>query len=1041
MKKLISFILTMVPVSLYAAPIYPDNNNGSVIGAGGLSVTNMYIGMTIPETPLDDTFYAGPDINQTGFTIKSDGAVEVSDTLEIAQNYSLALTTNTVPSVNMSFGAISAGGMLTIDNADAFNVTNSLIAGAGLSVNANTMTTGAVNIGGGNTNITLTGALSTDGFVNSGAGDVTIIASEMTSDGSVQNNGGDFIVELGGDLTVNQGTGAEPDVGSLENSGTSLIIRRKTGATGVDINVAGTVKNDSNNGSIIINADSLTVNGGDSVTGASFVNAGDLDILITGTTTLEHGFNLNNMAAENTFKLITGNLVFGEGTSADALLQISVNRLNNFYLEVNQSNLTLTQVLNGSGNQNATMQLLGQSVTADSVTNNGKLLEITALQSNGSITVNGNVTNTVGDLEMVASNIDISGNLINSDGITSLKSVDTSDSLNPVGNLVVNVNGDVTGGVQFIGLKEMTIGENFIFDNNSLINAAILPYGTSGGNNSTRNYWSSVSLNDDGTLGQITNAPGGQALITVGGTFVSNVSGFGAPSDNNPLQNGQIGIDLFSIVDQGTAIWLLDAGEGIQELADKIRNLNVNFCNADGSICFNYLEAYNSYNGADEDLPVYLSMRDTDNDGVADSVYIVFDPRFGGPVEVSKIQPIVAKTSGHTEGEYVSAGALDNLVAGQLANKNFWYSTPIEAIPYIFSGTNLATMSNELYKRMEFYQNTLDGTALARFSRLFQARELENIAGGIALNEHLNARDFEHYAFDEFIWNRNRNLKKAWLDIDFGMVRQDGSDDVNIKGNRFKAFGGFDWQESETMIVGLAGRISNMSGDSTDSFDLSYGSVSANGCVDINVDDTNIGVGGYMMKILGEKTRIYGNVFLDMHLFDITRTQNYVSTIDGDGTSFSLISEWGLLHDWLNQYIVGNMYARVGYNFGFSGTEQSAGQEYMELQSDGYFILTPGYSLIAQKRIYPSAWMQIRPYASVGVEYDVLGMPDFMEYKFALAHDYTKYDIDINPLWANMGAGIEVLGANGMQVGLGYKYQYNDMIQIHNIKLSGSYRF
>ena len=198
---------------------------------------------------------------------------------------------------------------------------------------------------------------------------------------------------------------------------------------------------------------------------------------------------------------------------------------------------------------------------------------------------------------------------------------------------------------------------------------------------------------------------------------------------------------------------------------------------------------------------------------------------------------------------------------------------------------------------------------------------------------------------------------------------------------------------------------------------------------------------GYIIKILGEKTRLYGNAFLDMHLFDITRTQNYVSTIDGDGTSFSLISEWGLLHDWLNQYIVGNMYARVGYNFGFSGTEQSAGQEYMDLQSDGYFILTPGYSVIAQKRIYPSAWIQIRPYASVGVEYDVLGMPDFMEYKFALAHDYTKYDIDVNPLWANMGAGIEVLAANGIQVGLGYKYQYNDMIQIHNIKLSGSYRF
>ena len=58
-----------------------------------------------------------------------------------------------------------------------------------------------------------------------------------------------------------------------------------------------------------------------------------------------------------------------------------------------------------------------------------------------------------------------------------------------------------------------------------------------------------------------------------------------------------------------------------------------------------------------------------------------------------------------------------------------------------------------------------DGGALARFSLLFQVREIEQIAGAIALNEHTSFRSFEDRMFDEFIWNRNRNLNKAWLYI------------------------------------------------------------------------------------------------------------------------------------------------------------------------------------------------------------------------------------------------------------------------------------
>jgi hypothetical protein len=186
---------------------------------------------------------------------------------------------------------------------------------------------------------------------------------------------------------------------------------------------------------------------------------------------------------------------------------------------------------------------------------------------------------------------------------------------------------------------------------------------------------------------------------------------------------------------------------------------------------------------------------------------------------------------------------------------------------------------------------------------------------------------------------------------------------------------------------------------------------------------------------------MYTNLMMDVHVFDVKRNQTFVDTINGDGNAFSVMSEIGLLHDILNQYIVGNVYARIGYNFGARLTEQTGGNDYMQMQSDGYFVLTPGYSLTAQKRIYPSVWFQIRPYATVGIEYDVFGTPDVAEYKFATTNKYSEVAIDVDPLWANIGGGVEMLSAYGLQFGLDYRYQYNSDLQMHNIKVSGSYRF
>ncbi|MBQ2859022.1 MAG: hypothetical protein IJE82_01495, partial [Alphaproteobacteria bacterium] len=198
-------------------------------------------------------------------------------------------------------------------------------------------------------------------------------------------------------------------------------------------------------------------------------------------------------------------------------------------------------------------------------------------------------------------------------------------------------------------------------------------------------------------------------------------------------------------------------------------------------------------------------------------------------------------------------------------------------------------MANELYNRMEDYVLNREGGALARFSRLFQVREIEQIAGAVALNEHTSFRSFEDRMLDEFIWNRNRNLNKAWLDVDYGMFYQNIDDGKHTDGHRFSVAGGFDWQESNTLQLGLTGRVSHTTSQASDAIDLSYAGTIQAGDVAIDVADTNIGLGAYLMKILGEKTRLYGNAFLDLHVLDVDRTQTFVERIEG--VSGTLIRE------------------------------------------------------------------------------------------------------------------------------------------------------
>ena len=1016
-------------------------NTGEINVTGNLwfdGTTSVNNGMVVTDT---DTL--------TLKTVANTADVDISGGVTIGADNTLALDSARDATIG---GLVVADGALSVTATGDANLDNAVKTKKSLDVTAENITTADIT-NSGNMNLNATGNIKTGAITNSD--DTTINATTVTT-AAIESTNGAF--DVTGDtlnstyITISGGT-STLDVATIvatnDISVSGDLVQSAAGATNAGmLNIV-------RNGASLSGHDLSVTNGGAFRAlnnSASYNLTGDVNI--AGAFTVENGASVTMMAG--------GDASTGALTNNGAL-NLTVS---------GTDGLTINGAIENTGN--VTLFALNGFVTANSFIVNtgtadlmGKGMNLSGAfgaadkssmlyHGTGYTLSNGDYRIVNSGYELTASNVNLAGIKQNATGLTintsdlkianDIDVVDLRVAANPSNDwLMVDVGGNVLGGAQFIGLKEMKIGGNYKFNNNSQISAAILPYATAESTNTTtNNYWSKVSLNDDNTLGKITNASDGAALIQVNGAFTSTASDFNVAVNGGELQRPQIGLTLFDIVDQGTAIWLLHADGGVtdESLDAKIRNLNVSFCNDGGTLCFDYLEAISGYNNSGTDLPAYVSVRDSDGDGTADSLYVVFDPRFGGPVEVFKIQPIVGRVDDHTDGEYVAAGALDNLIAGKLYDSGFYNRTPIEAIPLIFKNSNMSTMANELYDRMEYYNLNRDGVGLARFSRLFQVRELEQIAGSISLNEHTNFRSFEDRMFDEFIWNRNRNLKKAWLDADYGMFYQNATDNKHIDGNRFSISGGFDWQESQTLLLGVTGRVSHMSSDNSDSMDLGYlpGQHIA-GHVKTTVADTDIGLGAYLMKILGQKTRVYGNGFLDIHVLDVDREQNFVSKISGNGTAFSLMSEWGLLHDWLNQYVVGNMYARVGYNFGFSVKEKSAGQDYMKLKSDGYFTFTPGYSLIAQKRIYPSVWFQIRPYATIGVEYDVLGATDSVKYKFAPAKAFTSYDVDIDPLWANIGGGVEFLSAMGIQVGVDYRYQYNSDIQLHNIRISGSYRF
>lgn len=1056
-KKLLAFFLGMVPFCAVAETIIEvspgdvyemnsalnaTNNSYVFTGGSGLNVhggilvdNDFNVGVDAPTGLSDGYVYAETGIDNP-YTVSASGNISIGQGLEIAEGYNLVLNGVGTSGVAFSAGNIEATGGLTFNNI---------------------------------------GAVLVDQFVATGTGNVSINARSWQSDVFQMNNSKN--------VTLNLGTGIMNVTGNIENQASGQL-----SITAGNLTAAG-IESGDNDGGIVLNLTGNLNLGVESSSVASLISKGNFEATVTGATTFAHGVDLSSMDTTNTFSLTTGTLALNERIDS-----FYMNNLSLFYLEVTNGDVDAgtNAIVNGSSNPDANMQLTGQNIIANSVLNNATL----GLNTVGTLNIADNITNAAGTMDIVANTISVRNVNVN-DGLVNITGTFSGlDELNVVGNLYQNttngmaagsinfngsnynltvdsvdvggiiqtnssdsfvlqtdnlvvdtngisvhdftvenigatgtditITGDVSGGLKLYGLGSMSIDGDYTFDDDSLLLAII------NAESADYAYWATVTYDAETPL--ITNnSSSAEPMITVSGQVINNISTTLNAPTGAPLQPSQIGIVLTQTVDQGTAIWLMHADNGF---TTEFAKLNISFCNNDGSICMDYLDAFDDLNGTDDDLPIYLAT-------IGNDVYVVFDDRFADPIGLFRLQPVVGSARHHTKGEYQSAGALDDLIEARLDENGFAYdsSTPLIVVKDLFDGTALENVSNELYNRMHDYARRGDANVIKNFSRLFQLREANQITNDIAMNRYSEFREMSDMFIDEAIWNRNHRLNKLWIRGDYSMFSND-MENMRSKGRRFGIAFGYDWQSSNTLILGWTGHMSFTNNHGTDDINLGYGRHnSETGRVETDVDNTGFGAGGYFMKTLNNKARLYGDLMLDFNMIDVERSQTWVNDISGDAFTYGIMGELGLIHDWLNQYIIGNLYARTGYNFGFNMTEKVDDADYMKLKFDGHAVFTPGYSLTAQKRIYPSAWFEFRPYATVGVEYDLLGAPDTMRYKFALADSWTKYDTSIDPLWVSGGAGVEFLSVTGIHVGLGYRYTYNDAMQIHKLHLSAKYRF
>lgn len=602
--------------------------------------------------------------------------------------------------------------------------------------------------------------------------------------------------------------------------------------------------------------------------------------------------------------------------------------------------------------------------------------------------------------------------------------------------LAADIGGNVSGGTRFYGVGRMEIGGNYTFNDKSILSIAVLPNSNSNG----IKFTSTIGIGGSGAV--IADLSNMDPIIHVDGKMITDVHPLEYQTGTDfDLKGGNIGLTIFDAIMEHTVVWLLHAEQGIENQGFLPRDMSVYFCNADGTKCFNYLTSAGM-----SGVPAYIYQGSSDGSTNMDSLFAVFDPTYGGPILVKKIQPIIKPVNPDFNTNR-SAGALDNWIYYGLDKAGFNPKNnkhlPIDAILAAYAGNSVfADMSQALYERMESEVITKDPRPLNEFSRLFVPTEAGQLSHLVNLSDRLTHRTLQQRMTDESLWTRNRVKQKMWLDVNFGMIgmhNQDG--DGKINGTRMSAVGGYDVQVTPNTIIGANAGFSQSANTEKQKLDLTFGPGNIAGGRETTATDIGISVGGHIVTKIAESAQLYLFANMQSHTLSVDREQNYVGPISGSSSTSSIGGEFGIIHSISEQYIVGNVLARFAKNSGFKMTEKVGGMDYMEFQHDEYMTFAPGYSLMMQKRMYLSPTFIMRPYLSTGIEYEVDSMGDSVKYRFEPSDVFSEYKIETNPLWLTGKVGLEFLTIGGLQVGAGYEYHHNAAVKMHNLHLSASLRF
>ena len=676
----------------------------------------------------------------------------------ITENSGLIYTTDT----NITAGSVGIYDGLYCDDASH---TNGFVIDSGNAFTLNTdmaVINGGGNIASGKTlnilrngnqmPLTMSGNFTNAGTVNIGAADSAfgaVTLGTLTNNGAfnvwtTQVAGGNITNNAGGVLTLNS-TG-DVNLANLTNSGSAdvsgaavslgVVSANSGNGTGGGLRVLGTES---------VGADSLSVA---SAAGALDINAPVINI--AGAVNTNGGVLHQGAGSTSAINLQADSFTFDAASLAvDSF--VADGGIGTYNVAGDMNFTTGVFVANGAR-----------------VNFNRDMINAPVFSAAGDLVQNTSATALDGTANMMSNNFTLNSNTVTVGGDIDVNNF-TIANLNADNGVNINVAGNVSGGLDIMGLQYMNVGGDYIFDGASKVLAIA-------NSSSTHDYWTDVDFSGADPL--INPLSGGEtALITVGGNLISQTNGANMSNSPADLADGQFGIVLRQAVTESSALWLATANE----ITGAFNKLSVGFCNADGTHCVNYLDAFSNYNNTDENLPVYLITVDN-------NLYVVFDNRFGNPIGLFKLQPVVGATDGHTLGEWQSAGALDDVIEAALNNLGYDYETAVlPVVESLFDGTPLENVDSELYARMYDYSQNGNGNVIRAFSRLFQLREANQIADSLALNTHTNFRDMSDRFIDEAIWNRNRRLNKLWVDgsygmftNDFGDIDGDGNNDIDL---------------------------------------------------------------------------------------------------------------------------------------------------------------------------------------------------------------------------------------------------------------------